>query len=153
MSDENINTAPIAEEQPTTHDMPQVEVKVEEAPTVSASEPIAPKPIPIPPEPQSVPAMPTPQPAIIPEPISPKSFLAKAINAIRFRKRAKLDKIMKLVIQRGSITNDDVQKLVRVSDATASRYLAELTRQGKLKQIKAGVSTRYEPLIGSNGGN
>lgn len=32
------------------------------------------------------------------------------------------------------ITNDDIQKLLSVSDATAERYLQELEKQGKLKQ-------------------
>jgi hypothetical protein len=124
----------------------------------SSQEPVVDMPIPTPEAtPETGTAQILPNEPFSPEPVpvivSPKSLLAKAIDAIRFRKRAKLDKIMKLAVQRGSITNDDVQKLVRVSDATASRYLAELTRQSKLKQIKAGVSTRYEPLIGSNGGN
>lgn len=32
------------------------------------------------------------------------------------------------------ITNDDVQKLLKVSDATAERYLQELEQKGLLKQ-------------------
>ena len=33
------------------------------------------------------------------------------------------------------ITNDEVEKLLHVSDATATRYLSELEKRGKLKQV------------------
>lgn len=56
-----------------------------------------------------------------PAPPSPKSLWAKALESIRFRKRAKLEKIIKLANEKGSVTNDRVQKLLRVSDATAAR--------------------------------
>ena len=84
---------------------------------------------------------------------SPKSFLAKALERIQFRKRAKLDKIVKLAEEKHSLTNDQVEKLLRVSDSTASRYLNALVKQGRLKVVGAGNSRRYEPLGGSNGGN
>lgn len=42
------------------------------------------------------------------------------------------------------ISNDDVQKLLGVSDATAERYLDELEDEGKLKQVgKTGQSVFY----------
>lgn len=82
-----------------------------------------------------------------------KSFLAKALEKIQFRKRAKLEKVMKLAGEKKSITNDDVEKLLHVSDATATRYLAELVRQGRLRRIGVPQNPRYEPLSGSNGGN
>ena len=48
---------------------------------------------------------------------------------------------------KGSITNDDVQKLLGVSDATATRYLSELESQGKLKQVgTTGQAVSYKPL-------
>ncbi len=84
---------------------------------------------------------------------SPKSFLAKALEVIQFRKKAKLEKIMKLAREKHSITNDQVQKLLRISDATASRYLSELVRQGRLRQLGIRGSARYEPTVGSYGGN
>lgn len=84
---------------------------------------------------------------------SPKSFLAKALESIQFRKKAKLEKIMKLAIEKKSITNDQVQKLIRVSDATATRYLSELVRQNRLKRVGAPQNPTYRPLGGSNGGD
>lgn len=76
----------------------------------------------------------------------PRSFLQRALEKIQFRKKAKLEKIMALAVKKRSITNDDVQKLLRVSDATATRYLAELVRQGRLKRFGATKSIRFEPI-------
>lgn len=65
-------------------------------------------------------------------------------------KRKKVEESKKKVLQaleqgRGKITNDEVQKLLGVSDATAERYLNELEKQGKIKQIgKTGQSVYYE---------
>jgi len=52
------------------------------------------------------------------------SLLRKAKEKIFARKQKKLEKIAELAKLKGKITNDDVQKLLRISDATASRYLA-----------------------------
>jgi len=42
------------------------------------------------------------------------------------------------------ITNNDVEKLLGVSDATATRYLDELEKEGKLKQVgKTGQGVFY----------
>lgn len=75
----------------------------------------------------------------------PRSLLTRALDAIQFRKKAKLDKIVAFAAQRRSIQNDDVQKLLRVSDATATRYLAELVKQGRLKMVGNPKNARYEP--------
>lgn len=105
-------------------------------------------------EPTQAPVLP-PQATQEPQPNqpSPKSFLAKALESIQFRKKAKLEKIMKLANEKKSITNDQVQKLLRISDATATRYLSELVRQNKLKRTGITTNIRYEPTLGSNGGN
>lgn len=43
-----------------------------------------------------------------------------------------------------SITNRDVERLLGVSDVTATRYLEELEREGKLAQVgKAGRFVSY----------
>lgn len=50
----------------------------------------------------------------------------------------------------GKVTNDDIQQLLGVSDATAERYLDELERQGLLKQHgSTGRSVYYTPASGS----
>ena len=54
---------------------------------------------------------------------------------IALRREKKYVKIMDLFAKQTAITNDAVQGLLRVSDATATRYLAELEKRGKLKQV------------------
>ena len=124
-------------------------------PNSSTTEPISAAPE-IPPLAPTLPAEPVQAPAMDAQ-NAPKrdsrSFLAKALEKIQFRKRAKLEKIVKLAGEKHSITNDQVEKLLRVSDATATRYLTDLMRQGRLRQVGARGGARYEPLIGSNGGN
>jgi len=57
----------------------------------------------------------------------------------RFRignvKDAWQDKILGLMRDRGELTNNDVEKVLDVSDATATRYLDKLERAGKIIQI------------------
>ena len=54
---------------------------------------------------------------------------------IGLRREKKLMKIMELFAKQTAITNDEVEKLLHVSDATATRYLAELEKRDKLKQV------------------
>lgn len=72
------------------------------------------------------------------------ALLMKAKEKIQFRKRAKLEKIMALAQGREKITNDDAQKLLRVSDATATRYLSELVKQGRLRRVGPAKRPYYE---------
>ena len=73
-----------------------------------------------------------------------KDFFAKAAQAIQFRKQRKLTKIMGLFLKKTHITNDEVEKLLHVSDATATRYLSQLEKQGKIKQSgKTGKGVTY----------
>ncbi|MDP4001734.1 MAG: hypothetical protein Q8P69_01670 [bacterium] len=150
--------------------VPSESAPVPEEPVVEAETPapvLPPEPV-IPPTPAPEPVI-TPAPVPVSAPVSLKSFLGKAMEKIQFRKRAKLAKIVKMVqekrsfeqAQDKSITNDDVQKFLRVSDATATRYLSELVRQGKLRRVGTTSGTRYEPFdltqgeptLGSNRGN
>lgn len=65
----------------------------------------------------------------------------------------KKGKILELLTLRGAqgkkakITNNDVEKLLGVSDATATRYLDELEKQGKVRQVgERGRFVYYEPM-------
>ncbi len=54
-------------------------------------------------------------------------------------------KILELLKEKDKITNDEAQKLLGVSDATATRYLDELEKEGKIKQVgKEGRFVYYE---------
>ena len=73
------------------------------------------------------------------------SLRERARNVIHTRKNMKLEKIMSFaLLQKGKgkeqgkvVTNDDVEKLLHVSDSTATRYLESLVKEGRLK--KSGV--------------
>lgn len=54
---------------------------------------------------------------------------------IQLRREKKLAKIMTQFAKQTEITNDEVEKLLHVSDATATRYLSELEKRGKLTQV------------------
>jgi len=74
-------------------------------------------------------------------------LLAKAKNAIQFRKRKKLDKVMSLFLKKSKITNDEVEKFLHISDATATRYLSQLKKEGQIKQNgKTGKSVFYSKI-------
>jgi hypothetical protein len=105
---------------------------------IPPNEPLAPEPEPIKPE-------------LIPVIISPKNsireLLEKAKNAIQFRKRKKLDRVMSLFLKQSKITNDEVEKFLHVSDATATRYLSQLKKENKIKQTgKTGHSVFYSKI-------
>jgi hypothetical protein len=105
-------------------------------------------------EPQPIPAsppesLPAQAPVItIPQPQNIVGLiLTKARLMIQLRKQKKLLKIMPLFTKKNSITNDDVEKLLHVSDATATRYLSELEKQGKIKQTgKTGHAVTYSKI-------
>jgi Winged helix-turn-helix DNA-binding len=73
-----------------------------------------------------------------------RDLLVKARVAIQDRKRKKRDKIMQELATKSKITNDEVEKLLHVSDATATRYLSALEKEGKIKQVgKTGHGVVY----------
>ena len=57
-------------------------------------------------------------------------FIAKQME----QKTENKQKILAFVQEHGKIQNNDVEKLVGVSNATAERYLDELEKEGKLTQ-------------------
>ena len=76
-----------------------------------------------------------------------RAVIAKAQEAIQFGKRKKLDRVMSLFAKRTNITNDEVEKLLHVSDATATRYLEILKKENKIKQTgKTGKSVSYSKI-------
>ena len=95
---------------------------------------------------------PTPEPpsaaASTPTPAHPiRDFLNKARIATQDRKRKKRDKILQALATKNKITNDEVEKLLHVSDATATRYLSALEKENKIKQIgKTGTAVVYQKI-------
>jgi predicted HTH transcriptional regulator len=124
-------TAQIPPNEPFT---PEPEVKPESLKFESVSAPSY--------EPKSEPI-----PVILPPKNSIRELLAKAKNAIQFRKRKKLDRVMILFLKHTKITNDEVEKFLHVSDATATRYLSQLEKENKIKQVgKTGHAVSYSRI-------
>ncbi len=116
---------------------------------IPVNEPLSPEPEPIKAEPIPVPQS---QPVSTPIFVAPqqdkislaRELLNKAKNAIQFRKRKKLEKIMTLFLKKSKITNDEEEKFLHVSDATATRYLSILEKENKIKQTgKTGHAVSY----------
>lgn len=74
----------------------------------------------------------------VPEPVKEELGLLRqmAQATILLRIQKKLLKVMELFAKQTEITNDEVEKLLHVSDATATRYLAELEKRGKILQVE-----------------
>ncbi|MEI6040516.1 MAG: DeoR family transcriptional regulator [Candidatus Berkelbacteria bacterium] len=67
------------------------------------------------------------------------------ISEKEVEKAANLEKVRGLISTQEKITNEEVQNLLKVSDATAERYLDELESSGLICQVgKTGTSTYYE---------
>ncbi|MDP2638673.1 MAG: winged helix-turn-helix transcriptional regulator [Candidatus Azambacteria bacterium] len=82
------------------------------------------------------------------------SGIAKVNESRKTAKAEAKDKILKLLSAQGGsasggdnkteITNDDVQRALGVSDATATNYLDELEKEGFITQIgKEGRGVKY----------
>jgi len=56
-------------------------------------------------------------------------------------KEENLQKIRDYIEDRDKITNDDIEKLLKVSNATTARYLDEMEKEGLLKQV--GITGKY----------
>jgi len=76
-----------------------------------------------------------------------KENLEKANQTRQDKKRKKIDAILDLFAKQTNLTNDEVEKFLHVSDATATRYLETLEKEGKIKQVgETGKYTHYEKI-------
>ncbi len=61
------------------------------------------------------------------------------------KRRENLEKMRSLIAERPALANDDIEKLLGVSDATATRYLDELEKEGLIRQVgRIGKYVYYE---------
>jgi Mn-dependent DtxR family transcriptional regulator len=67
---------------------------------------------------------------------------AKANKERQDRKAEHLSEVEKLAKSK-QINNDDVRELLHVSQSTATNYLEELTKQGKIKKSGKAKATTY----------
>ncbi|MDO8550080.1 MAG: hypothetical protein Q7S39_08035 [Ignavibacteria bacterium] len=145
-------------------------VQAIEPPTaqVSTNEPLKSKPEELSPSAslteEKPPASPEPKPRASAEATPPvasssnhmRELQVKEQLAIKNKKRKKLDLVMTLFIKQSKngstsspqVTNDEVEKFLHVSDATATRYLSILEKEGKIKQNgKTGKGVSYSKII------
>ncbi|MGC9605761.1 MAG: hypothetical protein ABSF56_03370 [Minisyncoccia bacterium] len=130
----------------------QMTVPATDEPTTEpASEPIS-EPLQPAPPPVSAPAAPTPQVPQAQSPAQPdqtgfiRALLAKANAKIQSNKQKKLDKIILLAQKKKIIANEDVQKTLHISSATATRYLVKLVQQGHLARAGNPRDAKYQFL-------
>ncbi len=75
----------------------------------------------------------------------PKNPLEKDWKEKRKKKKRGKKKILKALAEKSKITNNEVEKLLGVSDATATRYLDELEKEDKIEQVgKRGGFVYYK---------
>ena len=72
------------------------------------------------------------------------SLLIKAQAKIQSNKQKKLNEIIQLAQKKQIIKNEDVQKLLRISSATATRYLVKLVQQGHLSRVGSPRDAKYQ---------
>ena len=72
------------------------------------------------------------------------ALLAKAQAKIQSNKQKKLDKIILFAQKKKIFANEDVQKLLHVSSATATRYLVRLVQQGRLARVGNPRDAKYQ---------
>lgn len=66
------------------------------------------------------------------------------LSQAEVEKEKNLDKVMEMFSPGRELTNDDVEKALGVSDATATRYLDKLEKEDKIVQIgKEGRFVKY----------
>lgn len=75
-----------------------------------------------------------------------RGFSLRGVTALRTRKRQRKKTILAFAVENGKIANDDVEELLKVSDATATNYLAELVKEGRLEKVgETGRGVFYRP--------
>jgi len=124
----------------------------ESVPSQSATEAPPPEPTPVSSQPESTSASASSADKKAMEDVPPSSnfiqnLLIKARAKIQERKQKKLDKIMALFNAKPKITNQDIQKLLRISRTSSFRYLDILEKQNKIKQVgNTGKAVFYSKI-------
>lgn len=86
-------------------------------------------------------------PTTFPAPFKQPDLWKKFLEKLDLRKKKRLEKIIEFLNKNQKIANDEVEKLLHVSDSTATRYLDILERENKIKQVgKTGKYTYYTKI-------
>lgn len=82
---------------------------------------------------------------VIPGSDEAEEFSQAGHRAVSERIEKRKDRIMEKARTEGHITNDGVEDLFCIGNSTASNYLAELVKEGRLTRLGKGRGTYYEP--------
>ena len=135
---------PVAPPEPISEPMPEASASAPSAPAELQSEPEAPESESVPRTSGAASAASSQDAVSGKSPEHDRELLKIARAKIQTKKQEKLNKIMTLYEKKEKIANDDVEKLLHCSDATARRYLNELVKQGKLKRVgDTGAGVMY----------
>jgi len=80
------------------------------------------------------------------QPSSAVSELQRAREDVE-KKKENLEKVRAFIADKERVANDDIEALLGVSDATATRYLDELEKEGRIRQVgRTGRHVYYEQV-------
>lgn len=68
-------------------------------------------------------------------PVCATSRIGTHVEKQQTEKQARKEKILEIIRERESVTNDVIEKMLNVSDTTATNYLQELEREGFIEQL------------------
>ena len=70
--------------------------------------------------------------------------LAEYQQELQDKKEKAKEEIINIIKEKGKISNKDITEALKISEATATRYLDELEKDGKIKQVgETGKYTYY----------
>ncbi|MBU2524076.1 winged helix-turn-helix domain-containing protein [Patescibacteria group bacterium] len=73
-----------------------------------------------------------------------KSAINPFVKAQSAKKEENKEAIVRYIREHGKIANNDAERLLKVSDATATNYLEELEQEGIVEQMGQGRSVYYQ---------
>lgn len=63
------------------------------------------------------------------------SGIASHVQKQQNEKQSRKEKILQIIREKGNVTNNDIETALGVADASATNYLSDLEREGKIEQI------------------
>ena len=91
----------------------------------------------------SIPAMPQPEP-ISSESAAFRDIQARGRSKIQTNRQEKIDKLIEFAQKKQIIDNEEIQILLHVSSATATRYLEDLVKEGRLVSEGSPRHAKYK---------
>ena len=139
-------TESVAPAEPTPEVIPAVSQQLSEPTALPVSESVSPEPKPVAP----IPVSPSPQQPSAEQTVQATQSKrwsdadrARAVATHVRKYEVRLAKIVEYVRTHGRVANDGIVKLLRVSDATASRYAKKLVARDVLAQEGKGRGAHY----------